>query len=679
MDNQKKNIKEEIYKLRKELSEYNNKYYNLDTSDVSDYDFDKKLKKLSFLEKSHPELYDPTSPTIRIGEEVNPSFFTTTNYHKYKMYSLQNTYSKKELIIWKRKIKKFISSLSFVCELKYDGVSINLIYKNGCLTHALTRGNGKKGEDVTKNVRTIESIPLKLKGNNYPSYLEIRGEIFLPIKKFMEINTERIKSGKTPYANPRNTASGTLKIHDSKEVYKRTLSCIAYAVIGKDLPFDTQYQSLKDIQKWGLKVPETARHCKTMKEIFHFINYWNLWKNKLPYHIDGIVIKVNEYKKQSILGYTNKYPRWAIAYKFRQKSSETKLLNLTFQVGRTGIITPVANVSPIDIYGTSVKRVALYNDRFIKKMGIHYGDSLFLEKGGGVIPKVTKINVKKRLVNSFPVSFLKKCPSCNSPLIRKKELFYCMDDNCSSRKIGKIQHFVSERGMNIKGIGNEIVKKLYKKGILCKISDLYRLKKEDFIQINGVKEKLAETLIKNIEKSKSNPYHKVLYSLGIRHVGEDISKKLTEHFSNVNYLIHADHNHLTSIFGIGKKTAKSIKNYFSIPENKNMIETLIKDGLCFQKCFLKTKDSSLPLKGKSFVFTGKLSSMTRNRAKNIVEFLGGRVFNQVNNQINFIVVGKNFGSKLKKCMESNNVKILTEKIFIELIETKKKTNFKNFF
>ncbi|WP_185870257.1 NAD-dependent DNA ligase LigA [Blattabacterium cuenoti] len=669
MDNN--NIKEKIDQLRKELSEYNDKYYTLDTSDVSDYDFDKKLKELSLLEKYHPELYDPTSPTIRIGVG-NPSSSSTTNYHKYKMYSLQNTYSKKELIIWKQRIHQSVSSfLSFVCELKYDGVSINLIYKNGCLTHALTRGDGEKGEDVTENVRTIQSIPLKLKGKNYPSYLEIRGEIFLPIKKFMEINTERIKNGIPPYANPRNTASGTLKIHDKKEVYKRTLSCIAYAVIGKDLPFDTQYQSLKKIKKWGLKVPETARLCKTMKEILHFINYWNIWKKELPYHIDGIVIKVNEYQKQSILGYTNKYPRWAIAYKFRQKLSETKLLSLTFQVGRTGIITPVANVFPIEIYGTNIKRVALYNNRFIQKMKIHHGDSLFLEKGGSVIPKVTKINVKKRLVNSFPVSFLKKCPSCNSSLIKENELFYCIENNCPSQRIGKIQHFVSNRGMNIKGIGNEIVEKLYRKGFLYKISDLYQLKKEDLLQINGVKEKLAEILIKNIEKSKSNPYHKVLYSLGIRHIGEDISKKLTEHFLNINSLISADYDNLTSISGIGKKTANSVKTYFSILENKRMIETLIRHGVCFStKCILETKD--FPLRGKSFVFTGKLSKMTRNRAKNMVEFLGGKVFNRVNNQIHFIVVGKNFGSKLEKCMGKKNVQILTEDIFIEMIEKKKK-------
>ncbi|WP_185855809.1 NAD-dependent DNA ligase LigA [Blattabacterium cuenoti] len=667
MDNQKKNIKEKIHKLRKELSEYNKKYYLLDTSDVSDYDFDRKLKELSLLEKSHPELYDPTSsPTIKIGGGIHPSY--SINYHKYKMYSLQNTYSKKELIIWKKRIDQSISFTSLVCELKYDGVSINLIYKNGCLTNALTRGDGEKGENVTENVLTIQSIPLKLKGNHYPKYLEIRGEIFLTIKKFLEINAERIKNGKTPYANPRNTASGTLKIHDSKEVYKRTLSCIAYTVIGKNLPFNTQYQSLKYLQKWGFEATKTARLCKTMKEVFHFINYWETRKEKLPYQIDGIVIKVNEYQKQFLLGNTKKYPIWAIAYKFRQKLSETKLSNLTFQVGRTGIITPVAHVIPIEISGTNVKRVALYNNRFIQKMGIHHGDSLFLEKGGNVIPKVTKINVKKRLEIPYPISFLKKCPSCNSPLKKEKELFYCINSrNCPSQKIGVIQHFVSQQGMNIQGIGNEMIKKLYKKGFLCNISDLYRLNKEKIIQINGVKEKLAKILLNNIQKSKSNPYHKVLYSLGIRHVGEDISKKLTEHFLNIDSLISADINHLTSIYGIGKKIAESIKTYFSIPENKNMIETLIKDGLHFSKCNPK-KDS--PLQGKYFVFTGKLSQMTRNRAKNIIEFLGGRVFNRVNNKTHFIVVGKNFGSKLEKCIKKKNIQILTEEIFMDLIEKK---------
>lgn len=662
----KKKIKEKISQLRKELSKYNYQYYNFDTSDISDFHFDKKLEELFFLEKKYPEFYDPTSPTIKIGAEIHEP--STVFYHKYKMYSLQKTYSKKELIIWKKKISKSIHTFSFVCELKYDGVSINLIYKNGFLTNAGTRGNGEKGEDVTENIKTIKHVPLKLRGNNYPAYLEIRGEVFLTTKNFIEINKKRIKSGKTPYANPRNTASGTLKIQDRKKVRQRNLFCIAFHVVGKNLPFDTQYESLKHIKNWGFQIPETARFCKNMEEVFHFIDFWNLWKDKLPYQIDGIVIKVNEYQKQSLLGFTNKYPRWAIAYKFRQKLSETKLLSLTFQVGRTGIVTPVANVVPILISGTIIKRVALYNDSFIQKMGIYHGDTLLLEKGGNIIPKVTRINIKKRSSQAFPVFFLKKCPSCNSVLTKKNELFYCTNQNCFSQRIEKIRHFVSVKAMNIQKIGNEMIKKLYKKGFLYSFYNLYELKKEELLQIDGVKEKLADSIINNIKKSKENPFSRVLYALGIRHVGEDISKKLTKQFLDINSLMHANYDHLISISGIGKKITESIITYFSIYENRHAVQMLIKYGLHFSKCSKKLSS----LEGKSFVFTGKLSCMTRHKAQNMVENLGGKVYNTVNNQINFIVIGKNFGSKFKKSMKKNHVQILTENLFLDMLKKAKK-------
>ncbi|WP_185873602.1 NAD-dependent DNA ligase LigA [Blattabacterium cuenoti] len=662
------NIKKKIHKLRKELSEYNYQYYMMDHSEISDYDFDQKLKKLFFLEKKYPEFYDPTSPTLRIG--VDNTSYNDPIHHQYKMYSLKNTYSKKEFIIWKKRIKKYISSFSLICELKYDGVSINLIYKNGFLTHAGTRGDGIKGENVTENVRTIPSIPLQLRGNKYPPYLEIRGEIFLSKKNFIYINKKRIKSGKNPYSHPRNTASGTLKMKNTQEVYKRSLSCIVYTVIGNHLPFHTQNKSFQYLQNWGFKVPKKFILGFKNKDIFQYIDYWNKWKHLLSYHIDGIVIKVNEYKNQSILGYTNKYPRWAIAYKFKQKLSETNLLKLKFQVGRTGIITPVAHVRPIKISGTKIKKVALYNDHFIQKMGIHYGDTLLLEKGGNIIPKVTKVNVKKRLKNAYPINFLKKCPSCDHLLTKNKKFFFCKNKNCPSQKRKKIQHFVSEKAMNIKGIGKKMIKKLYQKGYLSEITDLYKLKSEDFIKIYGVKKKLTDVLLKNIEKSKYNSYHRLIYALGIPHVGEYISKKLTEHFVNIHFLISASYDHLTSILGIGKKIAESIKTYFSIDKNKNLVEKIIQYGVNFTQYPINKK--FYPLEGKSFVFTGKLSHMTRNIAKNKVESLGGRVFNTVNNKIHFIVVGKNFGSKLEKCMKKKNIKILNEDIFMKIIEHKKK-------
>ncbi|WP_185848969.1 NAD-dependent DNA ligase LigA [Blattabacterium cuenoti] len=662
-----KKIEKKIYKLRKELLKYNDQYYNLDTSEISDFHFDKKLKELSFLETKYPELQDPTSPTMKVGTKVHETDSIIV-YHKYKMYSIQNTYSKKELMIWETKISKSVHSLSFVCEPKYDGVSINLVYKNGFLTNAITRGNGKKGENVTKNIKTIKYIPHKLRGDNYPTYIEIRGEIFIPIKNFIEINKKRIKNGQNPYSNPRNTASGTLRIHDHQEVRKRDLFCVAFHVIGNNLPFHTQYEAIKYIKYWGFKTPEKARLCRNIKEVFHFIDFWNIYQNQLPYHTDGIVIKVNEYKKQSLLGFTNKYPRWAIAYKFRQKSYETKLLNITFQVGRTGIITPVANVVPVFISGTTIKRVALHNDNFIQKMGIHYGDTLLLEKGGNIIPKVTKINIKKRSNQTFPVFFLKKCPSCNSILTKKNELFYCTNQNCFSQRIEKIIHFVSV--MNINKIGSKMINKLYKKGFLYNFYDLYELKKEKLLQIDGVKEKLACSILNNIEKSKKNPYYRVLFSLGIRHVGEYISKILTENLLDINSLMHANYNHLISISGIGKKIAKSIITYFSITEHQHIVKMLVKYGLHISKCTMMKKYSFF--EGKSFVFTGKISCMTRHEAKNIVEFLGGRVYNTVNNKINFIVVGKNFGSKLKKSMKKNHIKILTEHLFLDILQKEKK-------
>ncbi|WP_185857704.1 NAD-dependent DNA ligase LigA [Blattabacterium cuenoti] len=663
-----KKIEKKIYKIRKELLKYNDQYYNYDTSEVSDLYFDQKLKELSFLEKKYPELQDTTSPTMKVGSKIHEKNSISTVNHQYKMYSLRNTYSKKELMIWKTKISQSVHSLSFVCEPKYDGVSVNLIYQNGFLKNAVTRGDGEKGEDVTKNIKTIPYIPLKLKGNHYPTYLEIRGEIILSIRNFIEINKKRIKNGQIPYVNPRNTASGTLKIHDTQEVRKRNLFCIVFHVVGNNLPFDTQYEAIKYIKYWGFKAPDTTRFCKSMKEIFHFIDFWKIYQNQLPYQTDGIVIKVNEYQKQFLLGFTNKYPRWAIAYKFRQKLYETQLLSITFQVGRTGIITPVANVVPTFITGTTIKRVVLYNDRFIQKMGIHYGDTLLLEKGGNIIPKVTEINIKKRSNQTFPVFFLKKCPSCNSILTKKNELFYCTHQNCFSQRIEKIMHFV--KVMNIKKIGKKIIHKLYKKGFLYSFYNLYELKKKELLQIDGVKEKLACSILNNIEKSKENPYYRILFSLGIRHVGEYISKKLTDNFWNINSLMHASYHHLISISGIGKEIATSIITYFSNTEHKHIIKTLGKYGLHFYKCPITKKYSFF--EGKSFVFTGKLSCMTRDEAKNIIESLGGRVYNTVNNEINFIVVGKNFGSKLKKSMKKNHVIILTEHIFLKMLKKEKK-------
>ncbi|WP_185855284.1 NAD-dependent DNA ligase LigA [Blattabacterium cuenoti] len=654
--------KNKIYKLRKKLSEYNLKYYNLHRSDISDFSFDKKMKELYDLEKTYPYLYDSTSPTLNVGVKTNGK-----NYYKYKykMYSINNCYSKKELKIWEKKIRKSIANFSFICEIKYDGVSINLIYKKGILSNAITRGDGETGEDIIDKIRTIKSIPQKLKGKNYPFYMEIRGEIFIPIKDFIEINKNRVKNGNNPYSNPRNTASGIIQIRDKEIIKNINLYFVAFNAVRLE---HSQYESLKKMKYWGFKTPEFSRLCKNLQEVFNYIDFCTIKKNKLPYKIDGIVIKVNEYRQKFILGYTEKFPRWAIAYKFKQKLSESKLSNITFQVGRTGIITPIANIKPIIISGTIVKKVSLYNDTFIQKKGIYHGDTIFLEKGGDIIPKLTKINTKKRLINSIPISFLKNCPSCYSILTKKNALFYCTNNNCYSKRIMRLKHFSSDKAMNIKNIGEKMIEKLYFHGFLYDFPDFFNLSKENFLQIDKVKEKLANNIIRSIEISKKSTYNKVLHALGIRYVGEYISNILEKNFLNIHYLIHASYDQLISILGIGEKIAKSIINYFSIKQNRTVIKELIKIGLKFSQS--KVKKENNPIKGNYFVFTGKLSCMTRNKAKSIIESLGGVVLNTVNNKINFIIVGKNYGSKLEKSMNKNNIKILTEDLFIKMLKKK---------
>ncbi|WP_185868733.1 NAD-dependent DNA ligase LigA [Blattabacterium cuenoti] len=660
-----KKIKKKISQLRKKLSEYNDQYYNFDESKISDGDFDKKMRELYDLEQKFPHLSHSESPTIKIGFPVNKGPFKRYTY-KYKMYSIQNCSSKEGLILWEQRMRKSITNFSFTCELKYDGVSINLIYENGILTHAITRGNGKQGEDVTEHIKNIPNFPMKLTGPLYPPYLEIRGEIFISIKNLREINKNRIKNGESLYSNPRNTASGILK--NRNQIYKKHLSYVTFHAIGLE---KEQYQSLKTLKTWGLIVPEHFCKCHNLQEVFHFLSYWETSRSLLPYQIDGIVIKVNEYRQQCILGYTKKYPRWSIAYKFRQKKiSETKLIDMNFQVGRTGIITPVAQVHPISISGTVIRRVSLYNHRFIKKQELHHSDTILLEKGGDIIPIIKTINKQKRLKSSFPICFVKKCPSCKSLLIKKKELYYCHNDNCSSKIIMKLKHFSNDRAMNIKNIGHKIIEKLYQHGIVSNFFDFFQIKKTDLLKIEGIEEGLANKIITNIQISKNTPYHKVLYALGIRYVGEHISQKLTEKFSNIHELISANYEDLLAIHGVGEEIAKSILNFFSKQENLAMIQRLIQCGLHVSQ-LSPTKNQSLPLSGTSFVFTGKLSCMTRNQSKKMIESLGGRVFNTVNNKIDFIIIGKNCGSKLEKSMKKNHITILTEDHFIQMIRTKK--------
>ncbi|WP_185877661.1 NAD-dependent DNA ligase LigA [Blattabacterium cuenoti] len=658
--NNKKTIIKKIYKLRKQLLEFNHKYYNLGYSEVSDSFFDKKLEELIFLEKKYPELYDSNSPTLQIGHSPNEDFKS----YRYKMYSIQNVYSKYDLIRWNKKIKKLLNNYSFICELKYDGISINLIYEKGIFKHAITRGNGTKGKNVTKNVKNnIKSIPLKLKGDNIPPYLEIRGEIFIKKDNFIKINTIRIKNKKNIYLNLRNSVSGII-LGNKENMYNINLSFIAFHLIGKK--FSTQYESLYQMNIWGFKTKYyNTRIYNDLNGVFQFIKYWEKIKNKLSYQIDGIVIKINEYEKQLVIGTTKKYPKWAVAFKFKQNTLETKLINVNYQIGRTGVITPVAQIKPIFISGTTIKKVTLYNNEFIKKNDLHYGDSIIIEKGGDIIPKLIKINKKKRLNINTPIFFSKICPSCHNILTKQNNLYYCNNNDCSSKRIMKLIHFSSENGMNIKKLGANTIKKLYKLGILYYLHDFFLLKINDLIKINRIKKKLSSDIINNINNSKKKSYHRVLYALGIRHVGEDISKKLSDNFYNINNLMNATYKKLISISGIGKKITKSIINYFSDQENKYVIKMLIQCGLNFSN---KKNYMNSFIRNKSFVFTGKLFDMTRIEAKNIIENSGGKVYNTINNKVDFLVVGKNYGSKLKKSINKNFIKILTEDYFKSILK-----------
>lgn len=667
----KNKIKEKIEKLRKELSILNHNYYNLINYKTSDYFFDKKLKELEKLEKKFPIFYDSNSPTINIGSKVKKN---NEIKYRYKMYSLKNTYSKKDLFSWEKTIKKSIKNHSFISEIKYDGVSINLIYKNGILIHGITRGNGIKGENVTKHIKIVPSIPHILQGNNYPSYLEIRGEIFLHKNNFMEINKNRDKQGLPIYLNPRNAVSGFLKTKSNgnnkkQNIYQTKKLCfVAFQVEGKK--FKTQNEMLKIIKKWGFNSSKKICTFKKIEEFFYFIDLWEKEKNNLSYNADGLVIKLNNINHQLKLGYTSKYPKWAVSYKFKPKKSETKLIDMIFQVGRTGIITPIAKIHPTFISGTVIKKINFYNNNFIHNKKIHYNDTIFLEKGGDIIPKMTKVNVSKRLKHAIPIYFLKKCPSCFNILKKKNNLLYCVNEKCFSRKIMQLKHFTNENAMDIKNIGIKIIEKLYRNKKVIDCHDFFRLKEKDLLEIDGIRKKLAKNILINIEKSKKKPYHKVLYSLGIHHIGENTAKILEENFTDINLLMKANFNEITSIPGIGEKIAKSIINFFSIYNNKHIINMLIYYGLNLSKNLIENRKNINPkIKGKHFLFTGRLSSMTRKKAKNIIEYFGGKSLNNINKYVDYIIVGEKPGMKLKKILKKKkNIIILNENKFIKIIK-----------
>lgn len=662
------NTKDRIEFLRKELTDLNYKYYVLDQSDVSDYEFDQMMNELKQLEKENPELDSPGSPTHRVGGQITKIFPTVR--HERRMYSLDNSYSFDDIKDWATRVAKSIDEkVEYVCELKYDGLSISILYENGQLVQAVTRGDGFQGDDVTHNVRTIRSVPLHLRGK-YPQRFYIRGEIIMPKKSLDKLNEERKKEGLEPYANPRNTASGSLKLQDSEAVAKRGLDCYLYYVLTDERGYSTQWDSLQHAKDMGFKVGNYARLCTNLEEVTAFIEHWNTERYHLPFEIDGVVIKVNSISEQEELGYTAKSPRWAIAYKFKAEKVETQLLSVDYQVGRTGAITPVANLKPVLVAGTTVKRASLHNQDFIANMDLRINDMVFVEKGGEIIPKIVDVNYDKREPGTIKLEFIKNCPACGTPLVREpgEAAHFCPNEKaCPPQVMGRMEHFVSRRAMNIDSVGAETVSMLYENGLIKDISDFYTLKKEQLIGLDRMADKSAQNIIDGIENSKQIPFEKVLYALGIRHIGETMAKKLAKRFKSIEGLQNASLEELENTADVGNKIAISIQEYFAKPEHLALINRLKKAGLHFE-----TEDSqeeiSHILEGKTFLFTGKLTAFTREHAEELVEKNGGRNISSVSKNLDYLVVGEKAGSKLKKAEQLGTVHILDEYQFLDLFE-----------
>ena len=659
-------IKNQISKLREKLHDHNYNYYVLDNSIISDYEFDMLLNKLKKLEELHPDFFDPNSPTQRVGGEITKSF--ENSKHLVPMYSLDNSYSLKDLKEWEKRIKKFITQpISYTCELKFDGISINLLYENGYLIKALTRGDGISGDDVTNNVKTIPTVPLKLRGSSKLKF-EARGEIVMPIKGFKELNQIRNKQGKELFKNTRNTASGSLKLQDSREVASRPLECLIYSIKNKDL-FKNHESFLNNAGKLGFNIFKDFAVSQSLEDIFKFIQYWENNRSELPFEIDGAVVKVNDYTQRDKLGYTSKFPRWAMAYKFKPEEIGTRLNSISFQVGRTGSITPVANLQPVELAGTIVKRASLHNSDFIKKIDIRVGDYVYIEKGGDIIPKITKVNQSLRPHNSLALNFITNCPECGSKLtkLENEANHYCCNiDNCEPQVVGRIQHFISRKAMDIDGLGQETVSLLVRNGLIRNYADLYDLKFEQIIVLERMAEKSANNLIEGILISKNIPFERVLYALGIRHVGETVAKKLATHFKSIENLINANFDELILVDEIGDKIANSLIDFFNDSFNKKIIDRLKHVGLNFKSILTNKKASSL-LSNKSFVISGVFKNFSRDSLKSFIETNGGTIVSSVSSKTNFLVAGDKMGPSKKIKATEFGVKIISESELQEMI------------
>ena len=661
-----------IEQLRRELHEHNHRYYVENQPTISDMEFDALMHELQRLETAHPEMADPNSPTQRVGSDLGGEFRQVA--HRYPMLSLSNTYNKQEVAEWYDSVKRGLGGEDFEvsCEMKYDGLSISLTYENGQLVRAVTRGDGVRGDDVTANVRTIRSIPLVLTGDEYPSEFEIRGEILMPWKVFERLNAEREKAEEPLFANPRNAASGTLKSQNSALVASRQLDAYLYYLLGEQLPSDGHYENLQKARKWGFKVSEGMRKVKSLEEIYNFIDYWDVERKNLPVATDGIVLKVNSQHQQRNLGFTAKSPRWAIAYKFKAERERTRLLEVSFQVGRTGAVTPVANMEPVQLAGTVVKRATLNNEDFIRSFDLHLGDYVFVEKGGEIIPKIVGVDTDNRDPDAIPVTFAEICPECGTPLVRYEgeAIHYCPNDTgCPPQIRGRIEHFISRKAMNIDSLGPETIDDYYRHGLVKNVADLYDI---DVQQINGdgSREKSARKIVDGIEASKQVPFERVVFALGIRLVGETTAKLLARHFQNIDKLMAATLDELTHIDGIGEVVAKSVITYFHTQNNVEIVERLRKYGLQMSLSQEQLDSHTELLKGMTIVISGVFQKHSRDEYKAMIEQNGGKNTGSISAKTSFILAGENMGpSKLQKA-EKLGVNIINEDQFLEMIGIK---------
>lgn len=666
-----------IQTLSAELEQHNYNYYVLDNPTISDYEFDKLLEELIALEKQFPEFLSENSPSQRVGGQITKNFQSVK--HQYAMLSLSNSYNESDLYDFDRRVNEGLGIsnsidlsndvIEYVCELKFDGLSISLIYEDGQLKQAITRGDGVQGDDVTTNAKTIKSIPLKLKGN-YPKRFEIRGEIFMPRPVFDAINKEREEIGDALMANPRNAASGSMKMQDSAQVAKRKLDCFLYYVLGEDLPYQTHYENMQAAKSWGFKISEDAKLIKGILGVQEFINYWDKKRFDLPFDIDGIVVKVNNYNQQQNLGFTAKSPRWAIAYKFKAEQVSTELLSIAYQVGRTGAITPVANLQPVALGGTTVKRASLHNADIIEKLDVRVGDFVFVEKGGEIIPKIIGVDLTKRKPNTEPTHYITHCPECNTELKRDEgeANHFCPNENeCPPQVIGKMDHFVSRKAMNIDSLGGETLVQLYQAGLAKNIADLYDLTKEQILPLERMAEKSANNLIEGLEASKQVPFERVLYAIGIRHVGETTAKKIAKKVKSLDVLIHSTKEELLAIDEVGEIIAISIADFFANEKNKDLILRLKQAGLQFELSEEQQQGGSDKLKDLTFVISGVFAKHSREQYKDMIELHGGKNSGSISKKTSFVLAGDNMGPEKLKKAESLGIKLINEDEFLEML------------